>query len=52
MWPSRIMTFSLGIISFTFLTSYFNDEPITLKTGICILLCVCILAIQMLWKTN
>ena len=52
MWPSRIMTFSLGIISFTFLTSYFNDEPITLKTSVCVFLCICILAIQMLWKTN
>jgi len=52
MWPSRIIGFCLGIISFAFLTSYFNDEPITLKTTICILLCVCILAIQMLWKSN
>jgi hypothetical protein len=52
MWPSRIIGFCLGIISFSFLTAHFNNEPITLKTGICILLCVCILAIQMLWKTN
>ncbi len=52
MWPSRIIGFCLGIISFAFLTSHFNNEPITLKTGVCIFLCVCILAIQMLWKSN
>jgi hypothetical protein len=52
MWPSRIIGFSVGVISFSFLTSYFNNEPITLKTGVCLFLCLCILGVQMLWKTN
>ena len=52
MWPSRIIGFSLGILSFAFLTSYFNNEPVTLKTGVCIFLCICILGIQILWKSN
>ena len=52
MWPSRMIGFCIGIISFSFLTSYYNNEPITLKTGVCIILCVIILAIQIFWKTN
>jgi hypothetical protein len=52
MWPSRIIGFCLGIISFAFLTSYFNNEPINLKTLVCIFLCICILGVQILWKTN
>jgi len=52
MWPSRIIGFCVGVISFAFLTSHFNDEPINLKTLVCIFLCICILGIQILWKTN
>ena len=52
MWPSRIIGFSVGVVSFSFLTSHFNNEPITVKTGVCLFLCLCILSIQMLWKTN
>jgi len=51
MWPSRIIGFCLGIISFSFLTAHYNNEPITLKTSVCILLCVIILIIQMFWKS-
>lgn len=52
MWPSRIIGFSVGVISFSFLTAHFNNEPITIKTAVCIFLSACILGIQMLWKTN
>ncbi|NDB30557.1 hypothetical protein EB151_13545 [archaeon] len=52
MWPSRIIGFCVGVISFAFLTSHFNDESINLKTLVCIFLCICILGIQILWKTN
>ena len=51
MWPARLFTFTLGVISFTFLTSYFNQEPITPKTGVCLLLCLMILLVQIFWKS-
>ena len=46
MWVSRFIAFSMGIISFTMLTWYFNDEGITLKTGITLLLSIIIVSIQ------
>ena len=52
MWPSRMIGFCLGIISFSFLTSHYNNEAITLKTGVCIFFCVIILCIQIFWKSN
>lgn len=50
MWVSRFIAFSMGIISFTMLTWYFNDEGITLKTGITLLLSIIIVSIQIFWK--
>ena len=50
MWPSRFLTFTLGIFSFTFLTWYFNGEGVNIKTGICLLLAFTIIMIQVFWK--
>jgi hypothetical protein len=50
MWVSRFIAFSMGIISFTILTWYFNGEGITLKTGITLLLSIIIVSIQIFWK--
>lgn len=50
MWPSRFLTFTLGMFSFAFLTWYFNGESINLKTGICLILATSIIFIQILWK--
>lgn len=50
MWPVRFLTFSLGVISFTFLTWKFNNESIDLKTGICLALSILIIMIQIFWK--
>jgi len=49
-WPIRFVGFSVGILSFSFLTTYFYQEPITAKTIVCILLAVSIISIQLLWK--
>jgi|TARA_R110000803_G_scaffold141907_1_gene208283 hypothetical protein len=50
LWASRLLSFTLGIVSFTILTTIFNQEPINLKTGICITLSLIIVLIQVLWK--
>jgi hypothetical protein len=50
MWPSRFINFSLGAISFAFLTSFYNNENIDLKTSICLILSVIIILIQFFWK--
>lgn len=50
MWPIRFLTFSLGVVSFTFLTWNFNNELIDLKTLICLLLSLSIITIQIFWK--
>jgi hypothetical protein len=50
MWVSRFIAFSMGIVSFTILTWYFNGEGITLKTGITLLLSIIIVSIQIFWK--
>jgi hypothetical protein len=50
MWPNRILTFTVGIILFTFLTSYHFDERLTFKT-ICLMgLCGLIVFLQVVWK--
>lgn len=46
MWPSRFMSFTMGIIIFTILAIFLNNEAITLKTGVCIVLSFAIILIQ------
>jgi hypothetical protein len=50
MWPSRLLGFAIGAIVFTIMAKCWFDEPFSLKTGVCLSLASCILAIQMLWK--
>jgi multidrug transporter EmrE-like cation transporter len=50
MWPSRLIGFSIGAIVFTLLSWVIFKEPLTLKTGVCLVLAAGILLIQLLWK--
>ena len=50
MWPSRLIGFSIGAIVFTIFSWWIFKEPITVKTGVCLLLAVGILTIQLFWK--
>jgi multidrug transporter EmrE-like cation transporter len=50
MWTSRLIGFSIGVISFTYLSYIIFNEPITLKTLVCLGLAVIILLIQLFWK--
>jgi len=49
-WPSRLIGFSIGIIVFALMSYLIFKEPITLKTVICLILGMVILAIQIIWK--
>jgi len=49
-WPSRLIGFSIGIMVFTVMAQLMFAESLTLKTGVCILLGIAILAIQLFWK--
>ena len=49
-WPSRLIGFGIGIVVFGLMSYYMFKEPISLKTAICLILAVMILAIQILWK--
>lgn len=50
LWPTRFVSFATGVISFAFLTWFFMGEPIDMKTTLCLLLALAILAIQVLWR--
>jgi hypothetical protein len=47
LWPNRIMTFCVGVITFSFMTWYLVGEGLTLKTGISIFLAFVIMIIQL-----
>lgn len=49
-WPSRLLGFGLGVIVFSIMSYVMFKEPITPKTAMCLLLGLCIIAIQILWK--
>lgn len=47
-WPGRLIGFAVGAIIFAILSTFIMKEPLTLKTGICLILAAGILAIQMI----
>jgi hypothetical protein len=49
-WPLRFLGFSMGILSFAFLTNYFMEEGINLKSIVCVILSLLIVIIQIMWK--
>jgi hypothetical protein len=49
-WPSRLLGFSLGIITFTLMSGILFKEPFTVKTVVSVLLGFTIVAIQVLWR--
>jgi multidrug transporter EmrE-like cation transporter len=50
LWPSRLIGFSIGAIVFTILSWVVFNEPLTLKTYICLFLALAILLIQLFLK--
>jgi hypothetical protein len=50
MWPNRILTFSIGIVMFTVLTTIYFSEELTTKTLTLIGLSALIVILQVFWK--
>jgi hypothetical protein len=49
-WPIRILSFCIGIASFSVLTWFFLNETLSAKTIVCLALSFLIMIIQVLWK--
>ena len=49
-WPSRLIGFGLGIITFSIMSWFMFKEPLTTKTLISIILGFIIVGIQIFWK--
>ena len=50
LWPVRIAGFVTGILGFTLLTYIHLNEPVTLKTGVILLLMTVIVLLQVFWR--
>jgi multidrug transporter EmrE-like cation transporter len=50
LWPSRLIGFSIGAMVFSWLSWVVFNEPLTIKTIICLILSVAILLIQLFVK--
>ena len=49
-YPSRILGFAVGIIVFGIMGWFLFREGVSPKTGVCLLLSLVIILIQVLWK--
>jgi len=50
LWPQRLIGFSMGMISFAFLTYIHLNETLTPKTIVTLCLATIIVLIQIMWK--
>lgn len=50
MWPSRLIGFSIGAVVFSLLSWSVFNEPMNIKTIVCLILAVMILMVQLFWK--
>tara|TARA_R110000796_G_scaffold241009_1_gene362292 strand:- start:825 stop:1175 length:351 start_codon:yes stop_codon:yes gene_type:complete len=50
LWPGRFVGFSVGIITFAFLTNQFMGEGINTKTLVSLILALLLVSVQMFWK--
>jgi hypothetical protein len=49
-WPSRLIGFGIGVITFTLMSILIFNETMSSKTLICLFLSVAIILIQVYWK--
>jgi multidrug transporter EmrE-like cation transporter len=49
-YPSRLIGFGIGIVTFATLTWMFLGEKIEMKSAVSIVLAFCIMLIQLFWK--
>ena len=49
-WPSRLIGFGIGVVTFALMSHFMFREPLTFKTLTCLGLGACIILIQIFWK--
>ena len=49
-WSARLLQFSLGILVMLVLSYTVLGETLTMKNAVSLLLCFCVVLIQLLWK--
>jgi len=49
-WPGRFIGFSVGMVAFAIMTSFFLGEGINTKTLISLILSFVLIAVQLFWK--
>lgn len=52
LWPARFIGFGIGMVIYAILVNYHFSEGINTKTWISLALCLILISIQVLWKTN
>jgi hypothetical protein len=53
LWPTRFIGFGVGMIIYALMVAYhFNESLLNIKTMLSLILCVALVSIQVLWKTN
>jgi multidrug transporter EmrE-like cation transporter len=50
LWPSRLIGYGIGVIVFILMSKLWFNEPVSLKTLICLILSLSIISIQLFWK--
>jgi multidrug transporter EmrE-like cation transporter len=50
LWPSRLIGYGIGATVFIIMSRMWFNEPISVKTLICLLLSLSIIFIQLFWK--
>jgi len=50
MWPSRFLSFGVGVVIFAILVYLLNNESLNAKTIVSLVLAFTLIAIQVLWK--
>ena len=50
LWPSRLIGFAMGMVSFALLTYLHFNQAITIKTAVTLTLATAIVVIQIVWK--
>lgn len=49
-WPGRLIGFGVGVIIFTLMSWLIFREPVSMKTGVCLMLAFLIVVLQIFWK--
>ena len=50
LWPSRFVSFAVGIVVFALLAYYLNNEGLSTKTMISLTLALGLIGVQLFWK--